>query len=299
VNLRMITEHTGYFEGPVVVGACLISPTEVVLIDSGSDDSAARKIAAHFEKAGINIRAIINTHSHADHCGGNAHIQKRTGCRVFAVGLEAVFIRNPELEPTYLYGAGPHGFMKNKFLQAEPTQHVEAVEFGSLKIEESIFELLDFSGHSPAMTGVRTPDGILFAGDALIGPQTAAKHGMLFHFNLTDHMKTLEWIQNHHSDICVISHGGLCANPGDVAHDNLERLNAVNRWILENSAMGAGREELLEGLMDHFGINPPPALYYLNMGLVSSHLAYLCGSGEMDVRMDGAHLRYFSGTGIK
>ena len=47
-----------------------------MLIDTGLDNSAARNILKELEEAGPTPTVIVNTHSHADHIGGNHFIQK-------------------------------------------------------------------------------------------------------------------------------------------------------------------------------------------------------------------------------
>lgn len=290
--LRMLTEKSGYFEGPVTVGVHYPAPGRVILIDSGSDDSAARKIAGHFEKEGTTIVAIVNTHSHADHCGGNAHLQKRTGCPVYARGIEASLIRDPELEPMYLYGGGPLEALKNKFLQAQPTELVHRVELGPLVIAGATLELVDLSGHSPAMVGVRTPDDVLFLGDGLLSPETAEKHRILYHFNLGMLLSTLDRIKGMAAGAVVLSHGGLCEDLEAARLDNLSRIEAVSEAILQLTEVPTGREQLLEAVLKRFGLNPPLPLYYLNLGTVSSHLAWLCAQGQVEAVMTESGVRY-------
>lgn len=290
--LRMITEKTGYFEGAVTVGVHYVAPGRVVLIDSGSDDSAARKMAGFFEKEGTVIAAIINTHSHADHCGGNAHLQKRTGCRVYACGIEASLVRDPILEPMYLYGGGPLEALQNKFLQAAPTEAVIRVSPGHQEIEGVQLELVDLSGHSPAMVGVRTPDNVLFLGDGLIGIETASRHKILYHFNLGGMFAALDTIEGLEAEAFVIAHGGLCEDVKAVVEDNRGRLLAVNDRILAHAQVPMGREALLENILTDYGLTPPLPLYYLNLGIVSSHLAWLCRMGMLDAAMVGNGVRY-------
>lgn len=290
--LRMLTEKTGYFEGPVTVGVHYPEPGQAILIDSGSDDSAARKLAGHFEKEGTRVRAIVNTHSHADHCGGNAHLQKRTGCQVYARGIEAALIRDPELEPMYLYGGGPLEALQNKFLQASPTETVHRVEPGPLPVAGTTLELIDLAGHSPGMVGVRTPDDVLFLGDGLLSRETAEKHRILYHFNLGRMLEALDRIGSLQATHVVLSHGGLCTELQAVLEDNRRRLEAVNEAILRLTASPQGREALLEQVLAAFGLNPPLPLYYLNLGTLSSHLAWLCSQGLLEVRMEAGGARY-------
>ncbi len=292
MGIRMLTEKTGYFEGPVTVGVSYLDPNRVILIDSGSDDSAARKIAGHFEKEGTSIAAIINTHSHADHCGGNAHLQKRTGCSVYACGIEASLVRDTVLEPMYLYGGGPLEALQNKFLQAPPTESVIRVNAGLVEIEAVTFELISLAGHSPAMVGVRTPDDVVFLGDGIIGVDTASRHKILYHFNLGGMLTSLDVIERLEAKAFVISHGGHCENVSEVASDNRARLLSVNERILEHTREPIGREALLESVMADYDLTPPLPLYYLNLGIISSHLAWLCREKTVEAVMVGNGARY-------
>lgn len=292
MGLKMITDKTGYFEGPVTVGVHYVSAGSVILIDSGSDDSAARKIAGHFEKEGVSIAAILNTHSHADHCGGNAHLQRRTGCKVYACGIEASLIRDSILEPMYLYGGGPLEALRNKFLEAEPTESVIRVAVGLQLIEGVAFELIDLAGHSPGMVGVRTPDDVVFLGDGLICAETAARHKILYHFNLGGMLTSLDRISGMKGAAFVLSHGGLCENPAAVIEDNRGRLMEVNERILTHAGEPIGREALLEKVLEDFNLTPPLPLYYLNLGIISSHLAWLCQEGRIKPLMAERGVRY-------
>lgn len=292
MGLRMLTDKTGYFEGPVTVGVHYPEPDRVILIDSGSDDSAARKIAGHFEKEGSRIAAVINTHSHADHCGGNAHLQKRTGCRVYACGIEASLITDTILEPMYLYGGGPLEALQNKFLQAPPTEAVIRIEAGFQNIEGVDLELVPLYGHSPGMVGIRTPDDVIFLGDGLIGIETAERHKILYNFNLGGMFTALDTIEALNAKAFVISHGGLCDNVDAVAKDNRDRLTLLNERIVEHCSEPTGREDILEKILTDYGLEPPLPLYYLNLGIISSHLAWLCSESILEAVMLGNGVRY-------
>ena len=84
-----------FIESPAKVGLVKVGGNEVVLIDSGSDKDAGRKIRQILDANGWKLRAILNTHSNADHIGGNSYLQKQTGCRIFAPGPEYAFQCRP------------------------------------------------------------------------------------------------------------------------------------------------------------------------------------------------------------
>ena len=64
------------------------------------------------------MKAIFNTHSHADHIGGNRYLQFQTGCSLYASGIECAFTRELLLEPAFLYGGNPPRDLRHKFPMA-------------------------------------------------------------------------------------------------------------------------------------------------------------------------------------
>ena len=90
-ELIQVSPHDYYMDCPTKAGLVRVGENEVVAIDGGSDKDAAKKLLRHIEAAGWKLTTILNTHSHADHIGGNKLLQERTGCRILAPGLENTF----------------------------------------------------------------------------------------------------------------------------------------------------------------------------------------------------------------
>ena len=100
------------------------------------------------------IKAIINTHSNADHIGGNHYLQQQTGCPIFTNGIETAFTNYPVLEPSFLYGGYPCKELRSKFLLAKESRAVELTDY---EFPEEL-EVMPLPGHFFDMIGVRTPD---------------------------------------------------------------------------------------------------------------------------------------------
>ena len=103
-ELIQISEHDYYIQSPAKIGLVKLNDTEVCLIDSGNDKDAGRKVRKILDEHGWTLKAVYNTHSNADHIGGNKYLQGQTGCKIYAPGIECDFTRHPILEPSLLYG---------------------------------------------------------------------------------------------------------------------------------------------------------------------------------------------------
>ena len=88
-ELNQIGEKSYYINCPAKIGIYKVNDSEVYLIDSGNDKDAGRKVRKILSENGWNLKGIINTHSNADHIGGNKYLQQQTGCKIFADGIEA------------------------------------------------------------------------------------------------------------------------------------------------------------------------------------------------------------------
>ena len=96
-ELHQVGEKSYYIDCPAKIGLYRINDAEVYLIDSGNDKDAGRKIRRILNENGWSLKGIINTHSNADHIGGNQYLQQQTGCKIFANGVEAAFTKYPVL----------------------------------------------------------------------------------------------------------------------------------------------------------------------------------------------------------
>ena len=143
----------------VVLGPALPTSEEVerpaMLIDSGLDDSQARKLYRVVEEElGGKVKAVFVTHAHADHFGGLFWLHKK-GIQIMAPPLERAVIENPILKPFSLYGgAYPPTFMRSKFLYANPAIVDLVLDPGVHKYIGIEFEVMPLHGHSLGMVGV-------------------------------------------------------------------------------------------------------------------------------------------------
>ena len=194
LSIIEVTEHVGYIAGGVNLGV-LWNDKNAALVDTGLDKDSGRKALRALEEHGLKLNAIINTHSHADHFGGNAYLVRNTGAKVYASSVEAGIIQNPLLEPIYLFhGANPIHNLHNKFVLADPSPVDEGIEMGKLNLVGLEVEIVSLPGHSFNQIGVKLDD-VLFCADTVFSERVIDKYRIPVVQDVGNHLKTLAMLR--------------------------------------------------------------------------------------------------------
>jgi len=199
-----------------------------ILIDSGLDDDAGRRIKKAIESLGVKLSAVILTHGHADHFGGTSYLRRNLPpFGVFAPPIEAAFIANPTLEGIMLSaGALPLDQFKSKFTLAPVCKVDCELSLGVQTIADIEVEIVPLAGHSPNQIGVRY-HGVLFSADAFLPVATLAKYPVPFTVHIGRALDVLAELDAMDDILIAPGHGVHLPQPGEVILANVSALNAV------------------------------------------------------------------------
>jgi len=276
--MEHIRGNSYYLPSQVVIGGYKVDDT-LILFDSGNDDSSARKAIRDFDE--INVIAVFNTHSHADHCGGNQYLPRQFSATVYAPVIENAFIEAPILEPTYLYGAYPMKPLQNKFLMARPSKVMHLIEDESpiaitINGVDHMIKPVSLRGHSPNQYGYITPDGIAYLGDALIAEEMIDKHPLIFTYDVTEHYQSLEKLKTLTASGYVIAHGGFYESIEGLIHANIEALDLTQNLIKQKISQGTCTfDELHKHLADTVDLHENLGQNLLNRSVIKAHVRHL------------------------
>ena len=276
-ELIQVSDRSYYIQSPAKIGLVTLGGGEVCLIDSGSDKDAGRKVRQILDAGSWKLRAIYNTHSNADHIGGNQYLQRQTGCRVYAPGIECAFTRRPVLEPSFLYGGFPPGDLRHKFLMA---QESDAQELTPDVLPEG-FALIPLPGHFFDMVGFRTPDDVVFLADCLSSRETLEKYRIGFIYDVAAYLKTLEAVKAMQAKIFVPAHAAASEEIAELAQFNIDRVLEIAERITGLCAQPLCFEAILQKLFDAFGLTLNFEQYVLVGSTVRSYLAWLKDTGRL------------------
>ena len=281
--LTKLTEQVYVLPGGVNIGVVRLDDRSVALIDSGLNESAARKaLRASREELGSDIVAIVTTHGHADHFGGNAFLLKRTQAETYAPVVEEVMLRYPILQPSLLYGgADPLDSMRTEFLLAEasPVNHV--YESGPFEVNGVALEAVHLAGHSINQQGVLV-DSVLFCADVLTPPAVIEKYRVPYLFSLTDHLSALETMRGSQAWFSVPGHGPVMESINTALAANEMIVEQTQALIIEATAEPATLGDISMQVMNRLGANPTDAVgYYLLQPTIAAYLTHLTRTGML------------------
>ena len=281
-ELIQIAERSYYIQSPAKIGLVKLNEQDVCLIDSGNDKDAGRKVRQLLERNDWRLKAIYNTHSNADHIGGNQYLQKQTGCKVYAPGIDCAFTRYPVLEPSFLYGGYPCADLRHKFLMAQPS---DAQELTQDVLPEG-FQIIPLPGHFFDMVGFRTPDDIVFLADCLSSRETLEKYRIGYIYDVAAYLETLEMVKTLQARRFVPAHADASQEIAALAQYNINTVLEIAERIIDICREPLCSEAILQRLFTDYGLVMNFEQYVLVGGTVRSYLSWLKDTGRVNAMFE-------------
>ena len=285
-ELIQVSERNYYIQSPAKIGLVRLNDRDVCLIDSGNDKDAGRKVRQLLDANGWRLTAIYNTHSNADHIGGNQYLQRQTGCKVYAPGIECDFTRHPLLEPSFLYGGFPARELRHKFLMAQPS---DAQELTPEVLPEG-FQMIPLPGHFFEMVGFRTPDDVVYLADCLSSRETLDKYQIGFIYDVAAYLNTLETVKTMQARMFVPAHAAACEEVSALAQYNIDKVTEIAERIVGICEIPLCFESILQKLFNVYGLTMTFEQYALVGSTVRSYLSWLKDTGRIAVLFEDSML---------
>ncbi len=282
---------------PTNIGFIIENRNNCIVIDTGFDEDYGRKILRILSELRCNNIMIINTHSHADHTGGNSFLYSRTRAKIYSHPKETCFIKYPELLPAILYGGAPPSRLRTKLLYPKPVNEVYDV----FSIQEEIsVEIIGLSGHSPGMIGLAHED-VLFSADTFFNTKIINKYKIPFHLDVQSAMNSLEKLRKKifegKYNYIVPSHGKILdpEKAVKVMEENINVIKSIRRDII--STVSEYKEIEFDRLVNHLFKKYNLRIrsveeYYLLSTSIKSFLKWIIDDNIADMVLEDNKLKF-------
>lgn len=279
-----LSEHVYYLPGAVNC-AVVVNGGEAVLVDTGGDKDYGRALRKVCDALQVTPVAILNTHSHADHYGGNDYLLRQFDVQVYAPEFEAGILQNPLLEPVYLFnGAKPLPELLSKWLLAKPSKVDVVLKPESLELIDLTFEVLDTSGHAHRHVSVQVGD-VLIAADAVFGAAVLDKYPLPFGQDIGRQINSAEGLKEVAARVLLPGHGEPTEDIEDLITHNVAVFDRATTAV-EAACLGTSTDEVLKEACRTLNIEMLDLpRFYLNRCVVTAYLCYLRETGRVDLTL--------------
>ena len=270
---------------------------EAVMIDTGGDKDAGRRVKKACEALAVTPVAILNTHAHADHYGGNDFLVRNLsvhnrGLPVYAPPFEAAIIENPYLEPVYLFnGAKPPRELLSKWLMARPVAITHLLAPGTLRLAGLELDIINTSGHAHTHYAVKIGD-VLIAADAVFGTSVLDKYPLPFGQDIGAQQASAALVAELGVRIVLPGHGDPSEAVESLVQANLTAFARAASTV-QAACTGLSTEGVLKAAADALGLTMRDLpRYYLNLCVVNAYLSFLREAGRVELKLEHNEVRW-------
>lgn len=302
-----ISDCIYYISGPTNIGIIeeQLSDTKsnLYMIDSGCNTEDGKRIfteiTEYFSKKDITIKAIINTHSHADHCGANNYIQQKTNCEIWITENEQGSLINPFLQPIISWGGNPLPEINSSYYVAEKTVPNKIINTNEkLTLNNGIkLSFINLPGHYFEMIGILCENDnkkILFASDGIFGRKNIGKYWIPFLYDVKEFKNSLDTISSLNADFCIPGHGEPTSQIEETVELNKIAIISNEQCILEAlKHKNQTQEDILKYVADKNEINLHIAQYMLIGCTIKAYLTFLYSEGKISYHIKENKMYWF------
>ncbi len=267
-ELHKLGERTYYIDGLTNVGIYIINDNDIAIIDTGISEFAP-KLLEIIKENNWNLKYVINTHSHADHSGGNNYLIEHTNCKLITSKIERAFLRNSKLDIGFLYGGYPLDEYDNQLMHIDEQREILTLT----DLPEGLY-YFKLPGHHYDMFGIKTPDNVYFVADAVGNQRVIEKEHVLLIYNVDGFLKSLDMIESF-DGIVVPSHVNPNVDMKQLIEINRSKINEIINFLIDYLAVEHTHDEIIKETFEHFNIKISYNKYLLINSTIRSYLAYL------------------------
>lgn len=284
--MQQLSDKVYYLPGGV---NCVIikAGNQAILVDTGQDKDYGRNLKKACDSLGLTPTFILNTHSHADHYGGNDYLLRQyPDIVVYAPIFESAIVQNPYFEPVYLFnGAKPLNELMSKWLLAKPSKVDRELKDGNLELLGETLYVIDTSGHAHVHKSILF-DGVLIAADAVFGNSVLEKYRLPFGQDIGKQIESAKKLPELEITTLVPGHGETAQDITQLVKANLKAFEQAAATI-KAACTQVSTETVLRNVCQTLNITMSDLpRYYLNLCVVSAYLSYLREKGEIEVSLE-------------
>jgi len=210
---------TGYARIPMYK----LDDHRVVLIDSGIKQDG-EGIAAVFQENDLQPVAVLTSHTHPDHAGNHAMLQKM-GAKLYMTPFAAATMADPMTMYAVLgTKAGYHKTLERMGGTVQ-TDCMLPWEDTEVTVEGAVFRQFTTPGHCAEQLCFITPDNVAYMADAILSPRIISTVRLPYCSCLEPYIQSLHKLETLDCDQYILAHNGVEPDIRAVVKVTLEEIH--------------------------------------------------------------------------
>lgn len=230
---KQIKGNTWYLQCAVSVPIYFLNENTVVMLDCSYREYDGDFIRDVLKETGLTVRAVINSHTHADHTGNNNMLRDEFGAEIIANYVEDALAANPTTLTNLYRLITPGDAEKQLSHLVCKADRVFYPLDRFVEVEGVKFPLHYLPGHTVGHTAIATPDDVLYLGDALISEATLEMSKLMTIMNWAEDARSKERIRNLKYSYYVLAHEGVYDEINTLVDQNIRKKEEILNFILD------------------------------------------------------------------
>ena len=294
-----VLNSVSYLPGPANIGLVRGDHDSAVLIDSGPGARSGRQVLELMGQQHLHLLAILNTHGHGDHIGGNAFLVQHTGARVLAPLHDGIAMRYPIWGTMCTFsGAEPIREMATPRFDPEPCVVDEVITDVRIEIGGVSIQPVPLPGHTLSHTGYLVDD-VLFTGDILAGEEELDHAPISYAYSITQRLASLTKLREVGCGRYVLGHGHVEEDITLLIDRNLahiERVLEIITSLVTHSPLETNT--LFDAVIDRLGIQLRNVReYYTIYPALHAYISHLSNLGRIAPTIQNNRLLWCTSEG--
>lgn len=208
--LEQVQGNTWVIRSWVMIPLYKIDKHRCILLDSGQK-SQREALDSLLHEHGLRCVGIIGSHAHMDHAGNHRFFQKEYGATVVLplgeAGLQASFLGMG----ISIYNESPRQVSEDESLSGTVcvADRVIMPEDRNVSLFGVTFEVIHTPGHSIDHIALRTPDDVVYLGDAIMTGRTLFRAKFPYVLSMADYFGSLSVVRELKASSFVVAHFGI------------------------------------------------------------------------------------------
>ena len=294
MELEQVKGNTWVLKSWELIPLYKVDDSHCVLLDTGTYDQRD-ELEEALKAAGLIPVGILGSHAHIDHMGSYGYLQEEYGAQLALSLGEAGQLFSPLALHLEYYNLPVESFPEYPELHGVTclADRIILPQEDHIEFCGAEFDIIHTPGHTVDHICVRTPDNVLYLGDAVMTGRTLHQSKFPYTYDMKEYLHSLGALRLEQADQYIVAHQGVYQELLPLIDLELRFLTERMRELLELVDGSTTPKEMTASICQNYHILPRGLRDLAYYELASqTYIHYLCGLGMLEPYIAGVQIRY-------